>query len=271
MLFRSEENFKKNRDEVKKLADDIHDLLESYGAKDVEALSLWRNTVTMYDETKRDLERSEKARKKPYFGRIDFYDEDLKRDEAFYIGRVGIAKDITKLEVIDWRAPVANAYYENSLGRCSYKVKNEGTFHIDLKLKRTYEIDKDVLKDYYDSDVVANDELLTKYLAKNKKAVLGEIIATIQKEQNDIIRKPPRQNIIVQGVAGSGKTTVAMHRISYILYNYQEEYRPEDFYIVGSNRILLNYITSVLPDLDVYGIRQMTMEQLFTKIGRAHV
>ena len=133
-------------------------------------------------------------------------------------------------------------------------------------MKRTYEIENDTLKDFYDSDVVANDELLTKYLAKNKKAVLGEIIATIQKEQNEIIRKSPKQNVIVQGSAGSGKTTVAMHRISYILYNYDKEFRPEDFYIIGSNRILLNYITSVLPDLDVYGIRQMTMEQLFTRL-----
>ena len=95
---------------------------------------------------------------------------------------------------------------------------------------------------------------------------MGEIIATIQQEQNEIIRKSPYHSMIVQGVAGSGKTTVAMHRISYILYNYEEDFRPEDFYIIGSNRILLNYITSVLPELDVYGIRQMTMEQLFIRL-----
>ena len=95
---------------------------------------------------------------------------------------------------------------------------------------------------------------------------MGEIIATIQKEQNLIIRRSPKTNIIVQGVAGSGKTTVAMHRISYILYNYKDDFRPEDFYIIGSNRILLNYITSVLPKLDVCGIRQMTMEQLFIRL-----
>ena len=161
---------------------------------------------------------------------------------------------------------MASVYYENAVGPCEYTVQNEKTYAIDLLMKRTYEIENDTLKDFYDSDVVANDELLTKYLAKNKKAVLGEIIATIQKEQNEIIRKSPKQNVIVQGSAGSGKTTVAMHRISYILYNYDKEFRPEDFYIIGSNRILLNYITSVLPDLDVYGIRQMTMEQFFTRL-----
>lgn len=262
----TQQNLDKNIAQEQSLKEDIHTLLETYGAKDVEALSLIDNTQLMYETVKRDRSRLEKARKKPYFGRIDFYDEDSKKDEALYIGRVGISKNIIDKVVIDWRAPVASVYYENAVGPCEYTVQSEKTYAIDLLMKRTYEIENDTLKDFYDSDVVANDELLTKYLAKNKKAVLGEIIATIQKEQNEIIRKSPKQNVIVQGSAGSGKTTVAMHRISYILYNYDKEFRPEDFYIIGSNRILLNYITSVLPDLDVYGIRQMTMEQLFTRL-----
>ena len=262
----TQQNLDKNIAQEQSLKEDIHTLLETYGPKDVEALSLIDNTKLMYETVKRDRSRLEKARKKPYFGRIDFYDEDSKKDEALYIGRVGISKNIIDKVVIDWRAPVASVYYENAVGPCEYTVQNEKTYAIDLLMKRTYEIENDTLKDFYDSDVVANDELLTKYLAKNKKAVLGEIIATIQKEQNEIIRKSPKQNVIVQGSAGSGKTTVAMHRISYILYNYDKEFRPEDFYIIGSNRILLNYITSVLPDLDVYGIRQMTMEQLFTRL-----
>ena len=262
----TQQNLNKNIAQEQRLKEDIHTLLETYGPKDVEALSLIDNTQLMYETVKRDRSRLEKARKKPYFGRIDFYDEDSKKDEVLYIGRVGISKNIIDKVVIDWRAPVASVYYENAVGPCEYTVQNEKTYAIDLLMKRTYEIENDTLKDFYDSDVVANDELLTKYLAKNKKAVLGEIIATIQKEQNEIIRKSPKQNVIVQGSAGSGKTTVAMHRISYILYNYDKEFRPEDFYIIGSNRILLNYITSVLPDLDVYGIRQMTMEQLFTRL-----
>ena len=262
----TQQNLDKNIAQEQSLKEDIHTLLETYGPKDVEALSLIDNTKLMYETVKRDRSRLEKARKKPYFGRIDFYDEDSKKDEALYIGRVGISKNIIDKVVIDWRAPVASVYYENAVGPCEYTVQNEKTYAIDLLMKRTYEIENDTLKDFYDSDVVANDELLTKYLAKNKKAVLGEIIATIQKEQNEIIRKSPKQNVIVQGSAGSGKTTVAMHRISYILYNYDKEFRPEDFYIIGSNRILLNYITGVLPDLDVYGIRQMTMEQLFTRL-----
>lgn len=252
--------------QVSAMKADIDEMLEHYHDNDVEVYTILCNTITMHDHMKRALQRNEKALDKPYFGRIDFHDHATNQEEALYIGRGGISRDTTHQEVIDWRAPVANAYYENGLGECSYSAPDGTPLEIDLKLKRTYEIAKGELLDYFDSEVISNDELLTKYLARNKQAVLGEIVATIQKEQNEIIRRSPYHNIIVQGVAGSGKTTVAMHRISFILYNYAERFRPEDFYIVGSNRILLNYITGVLPDLDVYGVRQMTMEQLFVRL-----
>lgn len=252
--------------EVSRMQGDIDEMLAHYHDNDTEVLTILNNTVTMHDHMKRALMRNQKALHKPYFGRIIFHDEALDREESIYIGRGGISKDTTHWMVTDWRAPVANAYYENGLGRCSYEAPGGKQIQIDLKVKRTYEIEEGKLLDYFDSEVIANDDLLTKYLAKNKQAVLSEIVATIQKEQNEIIRKSPYHNMIVQGVAGSGKTTVAMHRISYILYNYEERFKPDDFYIVGSNRILLNYITGVLPDLDVYGIRQMTMEQLFVRL-----
>lgn len=259
-------NVENYESEIREMSDQIEEMLQHYHDNDVEVYTQMSNTVTMRDHMQSALKRNQRATKKPYFGRIDFWDETLQKEEALYIGRGGIAKDTTHQVVVDWRAPVANAYYENGLGECSYCAPDGRELPIRLDLKRTYEIDQGKLLDYFDTEVIANDELLTKYFAKNKQAVLGEIIATIQKEQNDIIRKTPYHNIIVQGVAGSGKTTVAMHRISFILYNYAERFRPEDFYIVGSNRILLEYITGVLPDLDVYGIRQMTMEQLFVRL-----
>ena len=262
----AQQNLERAGADIRKVNEDLADLLETYDVKDKEGLALWNNATARLKENEYDLIRYEKARKKPYFGRIDFKDGISQEEETCYIGRAGIAKNGSEPVVLDWRAPIASVYYESSMGPCTYTVSSEGTYEMDLVHKRTYEIEQDVLKDFFDSDVVANDELLTKYLAKNKKAVLGEIIATIQKEQNVIIRRSPRTNVIIQGVAGSGKTTVAMHRISYILYNYKDDFRPEDFYIVGSNRILLNYITSVLPELDVYGIRQLTMEQLFVRL-----
>ena len=255
-----------NRQNVQALAEELHAMQEEFDEKDKEAQTLWHDADARFKFVNQDLRRAEQARKKPYFGRIDFRDKKLKKDEVYYIGRSVIADNPSEPEVIDWRAPIAGVYYDAALGDVSYSVKGEGKYDITLSRKRTYEIENDELKDFYDSDVVANDELLTKYLARNKKAVLGEIIATIQQEQNEVIRKKPQHNMIVQGAAGSGKTTVAMHRISYILYNYEQEFAPEDFYIVGSNQVLLNYITGVLPELNVYGVSQMTMEQLFVRL-----
>lgn len=260
------ENLTKYREDERRLSDELYTLLETYGAKDVEALSMIDNIQVLYERAQREAARAEKARSKPFFGRIDLIDEGHGGEETIYIGKVGINRDITHIEVVDWRAPISNSYYESHLGKITYSVPNERDFEIDLKKKRTYEIKDDKLASFFDTDVVANDELLNKYLSQNKKAVLGEIIATIQKEQNDIIRQSPYKSMIVQGAAGSGKTTVAMHRISYILYNYEKDFKPVDFYIVGSNKILLNYITSVLPDLDVNGVRQMTMEELFVRL-----
>ena len=266
----AQRNLERTKRHQEGLSEQLKEMLDNFDSRDKEAQALWNNTEALYQESNRDLLRCVKARKKPYFGRIDFTGAGLSEPESYYVGRVGISEDGVEPMVIDWRAPIASVYYENSLGTCTYEVKDTKedetrVQEIDLFRKRTYEIEEDKLIDFFDSDIVANDELLTKYLAKSKKAVLGEIIGTIQKEQNAIIRMSPKTNLIVQGVAGSGKTTVAMHRISYILYNY-EQFRPVDFYIVGSNRILLNYITGVLPELDVYGVSQMTMEQLFTRL-----
>lgn len=260
------ENLDKYSGDVAALRKGIEDMQAHFHDDNPELINELENSYTMYNFLNSTLARNERAMKKPYFGRIDFHDEKLDTQETFYIGRSGIFKDVIHPMVIDWRAPVANIYYENGLGKCSYPSAEGEPIGIDLKLKRTYELEDGKLQNIFDTETIANDDILTKYLSKNKQAVLGEIVATIQKEQNEIIRKTPLANCLVQGVAGSGKTTVAMHRISYILYNYAEKFKPEDFYIVGSNRLLLNYITGVLPDLDVYGVRQMTMEELFVRL-----
>ncbi len=203
------------------------------------------------------------ALKKPYFGRIDYLEKGDEKNFSLYLGKNGISKNNSEILIIDWRAPISSVYYDSDIGESSYKSPFDDEILITLNLKRTFEISDSKLIDYYDTDVIANDEFLTKYLSKNKEVVLGEIIATIQKEQNQIIRDTPWHSVIVQGVAGSGKTTVAMHRISYILYNYKDKFRSDEFYIIGSNKMLLNYITGVLPNLDVYNINQLVMEEFF--------
>lgn len=206
------------------------------------------------------VRKSKAALKKAYFGRVDYDDLTYGVKESRYIGKNGVTTEDNEVLIVDWRAPVSSVYYENELGKGEYAVPGNNPVKVELHKKRTYDIQGDELLGFYDDDVAANDELLVKYLSQNKEAVLGDIIATIQKEQNEIIRDVPYKNIIVQGVAGSGKTTVALHRISYILYNYENKYKPSEFCIVGSSDMLLNYISSGLPELDVNHVKQMRMD-----------
>ena len=212
------------------------------------------------EHTQNSIRKNRAALRKAYFGKIHYRDLDSRSDETFYIGKNGITRNQTDVIIVDWRAPVSSIYYENETGAGSYTVPGEADIAIDLKGKRTFDIAGDTLLGYYDDDAAANDELRVKYLSQNKEAVLGDIIATIQKEQNLIIRDIPYKNIIVQGVAGSGKTTVALHRISYLLYNYENQYKPSEFCIIGSSDMLLNYISSGLPELDVNHVKQMRMD-----------
>ena len=212
------------------------------------------------EHAQNSIRKSKAALQKAYFGRIDYQDLDSNTRESLYIGKNGVTQNQTDVVIVDWRAPVSSVYYENEVGQGTYSVPDVADIPIDLKRKRTYDIVEDNLLGYYDDDVAANDDLLVKYLSQNKEAVLGDIIATIQKEQNQIIRDIPYKNIIVQGVAGSGKTTVALHRISYLLYNYEDKYKPSEFCIVGSSDILLNYISSGLPELDVNNVKQIRMD-----------
>ncbi|MCM1537987.1 MAG: ATP-binding domain-containing protein [bacterium] len=239
---------------------------------DVELYNQLMTSASLEEHAANQLRKNRAAYENPYFGRIDYLDKDAACEERIYIGKNGVFRNGTDVVIADWRAPISSVYYENEIGDGSYhlpeKVSDKGTVRpeipICLYLKRTYDVEKGVLKGYYDSDVAANDALLVEYLSQNKDAVLGDIIATIQKEQNEIIRESPFKNILVQGVAGSGKTTVAMHRISYILYNYKERFTSNEFCIIGGSDLLLSYITSGLPELDVHDVKQKRMDEMLT-------
>lgn len=209
------------------------------------------------------IDNNIKALDSPYFARIDYYDKDDNKNMSLHIGKHGIEDKESNTLTVDWRAPVSSLYYECQLGENVIDTVEDEKLDVDLNLKRTYEISEGELIDFYDANTITNDELLTKYLAKNKEAVLTDIVATIQKDQNRIIRDSFKNNVIVQGGAGSGKTTVAMHRVSYLLYNHKDIFNPENFYILGSNKMFLNYITSILPSLDVEEIKNMVLSQFF--------
>lgn len=200
----------------------------------------------------------ENLTKKPYFARIDFTDSESGKKYKIYIGKNGVSKD-SNIIVVDWRAPISSLYYDSDIGESSYESP-DGKISGNLDLKRQYEIEDKKLIDYIDVDLVANDELLQKYLNANNEARLKNIVSTIQKEQNSAIRQNIDENIIVQGVAGSGKTTVALHRIAYLIYNNMKRIKQNQYMVIGPNTVFLKYIQSVLPDLDVSGVEQYTYE-----------
>ena len=216
------------------------------------------NSIEMYSNK---LKLMEKSIDKPYFARIDFARDGEANVEKLYIGKVGVMDVDNNNITIDWRAPISSMYYDSNIGRASYTAP-EGTCTGELLLKRQYDIENRELKSLQDVDTVSNDELLKPYLNANADNRLKNIVSTIQQEQNAIIREPISKNIIVQGVAGSGKTTVALHRIAYLVYNYREKVKPNQYLVIGPNKFFVNYISAILPDLDVENVKQLTYEEL---------
>lgn len=210
------------------------------------------------------LHRLERARSHPYFARIDFCEEGNPKQKRLYIGRSSLLQGDQGPKVIDWRAPAANLYYEGRLGVSSYQSP-DGEIKGELQLKRQLSIAEGELKKILDIDVTADDELLQDYLGINADHRLKDIVVSIQTEQNKIIRAGLDQNLIVQGVAGSGKTTVALHRIAYLLYNYPE-YKEESFMIIAPNRLFLDYISEVLPELGADKVKQTTFTDLILEM-----
>ena len=149
--------------------------------------------------------------------------------------------------------------YDSEVGHCSF-TSPEGEVSGNLELKRQYEINSGNLISYYDVDLVSTDALLQKYLNSNNDSRLKSIVSTIQKEQNEVIRRNLFDNLIIQGVAGSGKTTVALHRIAYLVYNYRDSIKQNQYLVIGPNPIFIKYISSVLPELDVSSVKQCTFE-----------
>ena len=208
------------------------------------------------------------VRNKPYFARVDFVEEGESKRDVFYLGKVMVTDHETLEQVvIDWRAPIADLYYEGRLGEASYNCP-AGTINGEIKLKRQYFFNDKGLENVMDIDITTNDEMLQPFLSANSDTRLKNIIATIQAEQNKIIRADMWQPLIVQGVAGSGKTTIALHRIAYLIYNYDKKFFPEEFLIIAPNKFFLNYISNVLPDLGVDRVGQSTYEEIaFDVIG----
>lgn len=219
----------------------------------------------LLQQATRRLELLKRMINKPYFARIDFKSDDEGKIEECYIGKVGVFDEDDKIVTVDWRAPIASIYYDSNIGRASYTAP-VGKITGDLLVKRQYDIEDKELKSFQDVDTVSNDEILKPYLGVNVDNRLKNIVATIQSEQNEIIRDQIYNNLIVQGVAGSGKTTVALHRVAYLVYNNIKNIKPEQYLVIGPNKFFVNYISGVLPDLDVDNVSQLTYDEIVNEL-----
>ena len=255
------QKLKKVEDELKVVKEGeekiLKELPKKYGNNPVLLSNLMSSTATK-------IANIQRIKEKPYFARIDFKENGKSIKDKLYIGKIGIIDLDGKIIVTDWRAPVSTLYYDSNLGNVEYNAP-DGKIRGNMSLKRQIIIEKEDVKSIYDVDSVSDDELLKPYLGASADSRLKNIVASIQGEQNNIIRKSIEKNLIVQGVAGSGKTTVALHRIAYLIYNNSDKYKANQFMVIGPNKFFINYISNVLPDLDASNAVQLTFEELATE------
>jgi len=226
----------------------------------------------IFNYVSQDIEKYEESLNEPYFGRVDFR-ERTRFTESIYIGKKGISNSKDGEEVIvDWRAPVADLYYSGT-GGDSYYTAPGGIIEGKLELKRKFLYKDGDIERLFDegiNDIIINqeegnnlvDEFLKINLEENRGKKLKEVVATIQKEQNEIIRWPKNLPIIVQGSAGSGKTTIALHRLAYLIYVYKETMSGDEILVLAPNKLFLNYISDILPSLGAEEVNQSTFEEM---------
>lgn len=205
-------------------------------------------------------EKYRKMLDSPYFGRIDFQPSGDQSTGAYYIGTSSLINDDYEILIYDWRAPVSGMFYDFEAGEASYDCP-DGTVNGVITLKRQYRITGGKLQYLFDSNLKIDDEVLQQILSGSTDSKMKTIVASIQREQNKVIRNENYRNLIVQGAAGSGKTSVALHRAAYLLYKHRDQITPRNIAIFSPNSIFNDYISNVLPELGEENLLQTTFEE----------
>lgn len=263
------EKFKKNAIETQKqLWQDVGSLSITNGMEQIVDFMEFIDTMKIqkrrHEFTKKLQEKYERILRSPYFGRIDFHENGEKRAEKFYIGISNLVNEDYDVLIYDWRAPVSSMFYDYEIGEAEYKCL-EGIIAGKLTLKRQYKISNGKIEYMFDSNLKIDDEILQDILSKNTDNKMKAIVTTIQREQNKVIRNEEYKNLIVQGPAGSGKTSVALHRIAYLLYRHRDKITPQNILIFSPNEIFNDYISNVLPQLGEDNMCQTTFKDYMHK------
>lgn len=205
--------------------------------------------------------RLKRLKQSPYFGRINFLEDGEKSEDSIYLGIHSFYDESTEqFLVYDWRAPISSLYYDYSVGRANYKAPNE-TISGEMTLKRQYVIRNGEIKSMFDTGVTIGDTLLQEVLGNNANTQMKSIVSTIQKEQNQIIRNEKSRLLVVQGAAGSGKTSAALQRVAYLLYRYRDTLHADQIVLFSPNAMFNSYVSTVLPELGEDNMKQTTFQE----------
>jgi len=217
----------------------------------------------------KELDQLYKSKTRPFFAKVDFQEREQPDRERAYIGRFGLFDRATMEPIVlDWRSPMANLYYEHAFREVPVDVKLGKRLLFDVSNKRQFEMEKDELTRFFDmSAETGTNRLLLERLQQRGEQKLKDIVETIQAEQNAVLRADAAGALIVQGAAGSGKTTIALHRLAFLAYAYRDRGSFDNFLIIAPNRLFIDYISDVLPDLGIEGVVQSTWEEAL----RSHI
>ncbi|MFB1049748.1 RNA polymerase recycling motor HelD [Paraliobacillus sp. JSM ZJ581] len=247
-------------DDVTVNLDEMDDVIETQASLKQQAEFLSERERS-HGQLSKELGTLERLYQSPYFGRIDFLEEGETTTEPIYIGMASLMDEQDDdFLVYDWRAPISSMYYDYPPGEASYQAIDE-TVHGEITLKRQYLIRQGQLKGMFDTGLTIGDHLLQSVLGGNASTQMKNIVATIQQEQNQIIRNERSKVLVVQGVAGSGKTSAALQRVAYLLYQYREELSSKNMILFSPNPLFNSYVSTVLPELGEDNIKQTTFYQ----------
>ncbi|MBZ9621910.1 AAA family ATPase [Clostridium sp. FP2] len=216
-----------------------------------------------YEKTLDRIKKYTRILNSPYFGRFDFKEDTYDDTDQIYIGLYNlIDNDTSSILIYDWRSPISSMFYQCEIGKGSYNAPF-GVISGDIFMKRQYKIENSKLKYFFDSSITINDEILQEVLCHNSSSNMKNIVETIQKQQDVIIRDTENELLIVQGVAGSGKTSIALHRIAYLLYvGMESKLHSNNIIIISPSSVFSKYISGVLPELGEENVEETTFDNI---------
>lgn len=259
---RADESVRQFSDELRQNKEYIHE--HQAGMDEADMVSAEQSVNRMAFSGEGAVARKKRLLKlidSPYFGRIDFIPKDT-TEESIYIGIYTFFDELERANLIhDWRAPISSMFYDYELGEASYQTPS-GKITGEITRKRQYKIKDGKMEFMIENAVNIHDEVLQQELSKSADDKMKNIVATIQRDQNAVIRNETTPVMIIQGVAGSGKTSIALHRIAFLLYRFRDEIRARDILILSPNKVFSDYISNVLPELGEEHIPETGMEDL---------